>query len=86
MKMTFIDYLGLAACCFILARVFWIWLSGRARHKGINPANKPTLFDVKRLVEMGQIDQAVRLYQKIYGGNLSKSKKAVEELERSIKS
>ena len=73
-------------CFSILMRTYWIWHLNQARRRGLYPLkDKPTLFDVKELLLKGEKESAIRVYCQIFGSNYSEAKKAVEELERSLK-
>ena len=58
----------------------------QARRRGLYPPpGQATLFDVKRLITMGEVILAIRVYQEIFGVNFKGAKKAVEEMEKSLK-
>ena len=62
-----ISLLILSLCFYIFTKALWIWHIHQARRKGIYPVSgKATLFDVKRLLEMGEKVLAVRVYQEIF--------------------
>jgi len=80
-----IAFVLLALCFLIFMRTCWIWNINRARRRGLfNPHKRPTLFDVKILLEKGEKDAAVKVYGRIYGVNSRDAKKAVDGLERSL--
>ena len=58
-----------------------------ARHKGTPPLNgkKATLFDVKRLIIIDEIDAAVQLYSEIYRVSRKQAVTEVEQLSASIR-
>lgn len=83
----FMTFLVLFLCCLVLGQGMWIWHIKQARRRGIYPNTaKATLFDVKRLITMGEKFLAIRLYREIYEkSNLKEAQKAVDEMEKSIK-
>jgi len=84
MARFFISFFIIALCFWILTRTRWIWSLNQARRDGRLPLEKATLFDVKRLLEHGEKESAVALYQSIFGANKKEAAKAVEEMERSL--
>ena len=72
-------------CFFVFSSSRWIWSVNQARRKGLYPnKGKPTMFDVRRLIQAGHKDLAIRLYCQIFSTHFKEAKKAIEELERSI--
>jgi hypothetical protein len=73
-------------CFFIFMKTYWIWYLNQARKKGVYPTQgKATLFDVRRLLIEGEKDLAIRVYCEIFGSNQQEARKAIEELEKSLK-
>ena len=76
----------LLACFFIFVRICWIWHLKKLRQGGLYPRKgKGTLFDVRRLLVNGEKEAALRLYSEIFTVDSQQAKKAVEELEKSLK-
>lgn len=79
----------LALICLFFGIIFYIkevWALRRTRRRGIlsNP-DKVTMFDVRRLLQQGEKDQAVRLYGILFKTTAMESREAVDELERGMK-
>ena len=56
------------------------------RRKGnLSGKSKVTMFDVRHLLMEGKKESAVQMYCAIFNTTVSKAKKDVEELERSLK-
>ena len=49
------------------------------------PQRKPTMFDVRRMLQEGNRDQAIRIYIQIFKVSQKKARKDIEELERNLK-
>jgi len=80
-----IAFVILGACFAFLFKSRWMWSINQARLRGIYPEKgKATMFDVRRLIQKGEKDLAVRLYCEIFLTNSKEAKIAIEELERSI--
>ncbi len=79
--------LVLVLCFAGLSQSMWIWHVNQARRRGIYPTSgKATLFDVKRLITLGEKFLAVRLYREIYKkSSLKDAQKAIDEMDKSIK-
>ena len=70
----------------IFVQTLWIWHINQARRKGLYPLNgRATLFDVKRLISVGEKALAIRAYQEIFGVKQKEAQKSVEEMEKSMK-
>ena len=61
------------------------WVMSKARKDGNLPKGKPTMFDVRQLLMEGKKDLAIEVYCAIFHTTPSKSRKDVEELQRSLK-
>ena len=86
MRVALISILILFACFLIFWQTYWIWLLNQARRKGFYPyPGKATLFDVKRLITIGEILLAIRVYREIFRVSFKEAKNAVEEMEKSLK-
>jgi hypothetical protein len=75
---------GLGIGIFFYIR--WVWALRQARRRGnfLFP-EKATMFDVRRLLQQGEKDLAVRLYGILFRTTIGESRKAVDELERGMK-
>ena len=81
-----VSLLVLSLCFYIFTKTLWIWHINQARRKGIYPlSGKATLFDVKRLLEMGERVLAVKVYQELFRVKAKDAQKAVDEMEKNIK-
>ena len=79
---------------FIILLSIFILLHSRQRPGGLrsmppegeDPSMKvvPTMFDVRRLIQQGRIEEAKEVYCEIFQTDLKEAEKAVKELERSI--
>ena len=86
LRFFIVSILVLCVCFFILSQTCWIWFLNQARRKGLYPdPGKATLFDVRRLITQGEILLAISVYREIFGVSFKDAKKAVEELERNLK-
>ena len=86
MLSTLTAFIIIYVCFLIFLRTSWVSNLTQARRKGLYPpAGKATLFDVKRLISEGEIEVAVQVYCDIFKTNRRAAKKAVEEMERSLK-
>lgn len=75
----------LLLCFCIFLQTYWIWSLNQARRRGIYPSKgKATMFDVRRLIMEGEKYLAIRLYGELFKASFKQSKKAVEQLEKSI--
>ncbi len=73
-------------CFLILVNIYKIRLLNEARKRGKLPLKgKATMFDVRHLLMEGEKELATQLYCEIFHVTLSKAKKDVEELQRSLK-
>ena len=78
--------LVLSICFMIFSQSYWIWFLNQARRRGLYPdPGKATLFDVKRLITKGEMLLAISVYQEIFGVSFKEAKKAVEDLEKNLK-
>ena len=86
MRIFLISILVLLIGLLVSCQVYFVWLLNQARRKGLYPyPGKATLFDVKRLLIMGEPMLAITVYREIYGVGFRDAKKAVEELEKSLR-
>lgn len=72
-------------CFLILCGSYWIWVMNRTYRQGKIPERKPTMFDVRRLLQDGDRESAIRLYMQIFKLSSKKARNDVEELERNLK-
>lgn len=79
-----IAFAVIALCFWIFTRTCRIWYLNQARRMGKLPPEKATLFDVKKLIERGEKELAVSLYQSIFGTDKKEAARAVDEMERSL--
>ncbi len=84
--MNFLLSIAVTALCFlILCGSYWIWVMNRTYRQGKIPERKPTMFDVRRLLQEGDRESAIRLYVQIFKISAKQARKDVEELERNLK-
>ena len=70
----------------ILLNIYKIRLYNQARKRGkITIKGKITMFDVRHLLMQGEKELAIQLYGELFHVTLTKAKKDVEELQRSLK-
>jgi hypothetical protein len=70
----------------IYINIYKIRLVNNARRRGKLPLKgKATMFDVRHLLMEGEKELATQLYCEIFYVTLSKAKKDIEELQRSLK-
>lgn len=82
----FLSIVVTALCFLILCGAYWIWVMNKTYRQGKIPQErKPTMFDVRRLLQEGDRESAVRLYVQIFKVPLKKARKDVSELERNLK-
>ncbi len=48
------------------------------------PQRKPTMFDVRRLLQEGNREEAVKVYTQIFKVSQKKARKDIQELERNL--
>lgn len=85
MKLDVLFILLIAAVGFLIVmRACGIWDKNRRRRFDA-PLKRPTLFDVKALLEKGDKDSAIQAYGRIYTVGFEEAKKAVEDLERNLR-
>ncbi len=84
--LVFLMTLGIIGLCFfLLSKSQWIFSLNHARRKGLIPKkDKATMFDVRRLLQHGERDAAIRVYCEIFECSKSESHKAIKDLEQSI--
>ncbi len=86
MVIFFYAILIVLVCFLVLVNIYKVRLLNEARQRGKLPQKgKATMFDVRHLLMEGEKDLAVQLYCEIFNVTLSKAKKDVEELQRSLK-
>lgn len=83
--MVYIFTFFILVCVFVLLQLSrrpWALRSMKEE----DPSGKatPTMFDVRRLIQQGKIEQAKKIYCEIFQTDLTEADKAVKELERSI--
>jgi len=61
------------------------WVMTQAKRDGKIAKGKPTMFDVRQLLMEGKKELAIEVYCAIFNTSPSRSKKDVEELQRSLK-
>ncbi len=70
----------------ILVNIYRVRVLNDARRRGKLPTKgRATMFDVRHLLMEGEKDLAIQLYCEIFQVTISKAKKDVEELQRSLK-
>ena len=72
----------------ILCGLYWVIImkgTPSAFFKKKAPQRKPTMFDVRRLLQEGDRDGAVKCYMQIFKVSSKKAKKDIEEFERNLK-
>ena len=76
----------LAICFLIFSQTYWIWTMNQMRRQGKLPEKgKATMFDVRRLLQEGEKEAALRLYCEIFKVQRKKALKDIEQFQRSIK-
>ena len=76
----------LLICSLVLLNIYRVRLMNDARRRGKLPKKgKATMFDVRHLLMEGEKELATQLYCEIFSVTLTKAKKDVEELQRSLK-
>lgn len=73
-----------AACFGLLWLATRIWKLNQVRRRGDYPV-RPTLFDVKRFLEAGEKEAAVRVYGQIFMVSRAEAAAAVDEMERGLR-
>ena len=71
-------------CFAVLAFLYWLWAFRPVRPKENPSSQKPTMFDVRRLLKEGKKEDAVGVYAKLFKVSAKQARKDVEELERSL--
>ncbi|MBL8012364.1 MAG: hypothetical protein JNN05_00815 [Candidatus Omnitrophica bacterium] len=72
----------------ILCTFYWVFImkgSPSVFFKKRAPQRKPTMFDVRRLLQEQDREGAIKMYIEIFRVSYRKAKKDVEELERNLK-
>ena len=78
-----ITFAVFSICFYVFWKIPWLQSFSHSRRKGL--FTKPlTMFDVRELILKGDKDAAIRLYANLFRTDYKESKKAVDELERSI--
>lgn len=76
----------IAAVCFLmLCGMYWIWINNKVPRKAKTRRGQATMFDVRRLLQEGDRDAAVRLYIQIFKVSIKQARKDIEDLERNLK-
>ncbi|MBP6343577.1 MAG: hypothetical protein KA403_06575 [Candidatus Omnitrophica bacterium] len=76
-----------AVAFFALLSIFyWMWVTRKDRPaKTRQPKTKPTMYDVRRLLQEGNRDGAISLYIQIFKVPAKQARKDIEEFERNLK-
>lgn len=69
-----------AVLCFI----YWMWITRKDRPAKTRQP-KPTMFDVRRLLQEGDREGAIALYIQIFKVPSKQARKDIEEFERNLK-
>lgn len=71
----------------VLCAIYWFWIMKGSKlvRKKKPAAPKPTMFDVRRLLQEGDREGAIKLYTQIFKLPIKKARKDIEELERNLK-
>jgi hypothetical protein len=73
-------------CSLIALNIYRLRFLNDARRRGKLPKKgRATMFDVRHLLMEGEKELATQIYCEIFSVNLTKAKKDVEELQRSLK-
>jgi hypothetical protein len=81
----FLSIVVTAVCFLVLCGTYWIWAVNRTHRQGKVPQRTPTMFDVRRLLQEGDRETAIRMYVQIFKVPLKQARRDVEELERNLK-
>ena len=86
MTVFFYTTLILLICFLIMVNFYRIRLLNEARRRGKLPKKgKATMFDVRHLLMEGDKELATQVYSEIFNVSLTRAKKDVEELQKSLK-
>lgn len=72
----------------LLCTCYWVFIMKGSLpefFKKKPPLRKPTMFDVRRLLQEQDREGAIKIYIEIFHVSYRKAKKDVEELERNLK-
>jgi hypothetical protein len=70
----------------VLCLFYWMWVTRKDRPvKTRQPKSKPTMYDVRRLLQEGNRDGAISLYIQIFKVSAKQARKDIEEFERNLK-
>lgn len=87
MRILIISFIIFCICFIIYHLSQWLWSVNQTRRKNAYPPNnrKPTMFDVRHLIVKGDKEMAIKVYCDIFKVGYRDGKKAVDDLEKSIK-
>lgn len=72
----------------ILCTFYWVFImkgAPPAFFKKKQPERRPTMFDVRRLLQEQDREGAIKMYIEIFHVSYRKAKKDIEDLERSLR-
>jgi len=73
-------------CSLVFLNIYRVWSIHDARRRGRLPTKgKATMYDVRYLLMEGQKELATRVYCDIFNVPMTRARKDVEELQRSLK-
>jgi|CXWL01.1.fsa_nt_gi hypothetical protein len=84
----FLSFLISTLCFLALCGIYWLLVMKGFRNllPQKKPAQrKPTMFDVRRLLQEGDRESATKLYTQIFKVSIKRARKDIEELERNLK-
>jgi ribosomal protein L7/L12 len=84
----FLSFFISIVCFLVLAGIYWLWVMKGFKSflpKKKPAQRKPTMFDVRRLLQDGNRESAIKAYIEIFKVPLKKARKDIEELERNLK-
>ena len=73
-------------CFLVFLNIYRIWSINDARRRGkLSTKGKATMYDVRHLLMEGEKELATRVYCDIFNVPMTRARKDVEELQRSLK-
>ena len=79
-------FLMVLVCFLVFLNIYRIWSINDARRRGKLPTKgKATMYDVRHLLMEGEKELATRVYCDIFNVPMTRARKDVEELQRSLK-
>ena len=73
-------------CFLVFLNIYRVWSINDARRRGKLPTKgKATMYDVRYLLMEGEKELATRVYCDIFNVPMTRARKDVEELQRSLK-